>query len=381
MSDKSSASNRRAFLRGQAAGRTWTSWIDDRLAPPEPPAADDTRHLGAPASDSLLVSVGRRAMACEFAVFFNAGQYRGDTVSAMTALDIIAALEEQLSVYRPTSEVSRLNLNAAAQAVQVEPGLCSLLERCHELFDLTGGAFDITAGPLIRAWGFDRRQGHVPTDDALAAARRRVGSQHLSINGRERTVRLAANAEINLGAIGKGYALDLAAAGLEAAGISDFLWHGGQSSVLARGQRLDGGHPGWPVGIGDPSRPGRRLAELDLCDQALGTSGAGTQFFESNGRRYGHLLDPRTGWPAEGALSATVVTRSAADADALATAAYIMGPDEGAASLAKITDTWGLWVLPSPHGAPLVEVVLSRPPDEHLRWCSDVRWRVAGSGG
>jgi thiamine biosynthesis lipoprotein len=141
---------------------------------------------------------------------------------------------------------------------------------------------------------------------------------------------LAPGVEINLGGIGKGYALDRCADLLRAAGIEDFLIHGGQSSVLAVGSHPATPGQGWNIGLRHPLRPDRRLAEFFLRDQALGTSGSGTQFFHHRGKRYGHLLDPRTGRPADGVLSATVLAPDAAEADALATAFYVLGPEAAA---------------------------------------------------
>jgi thiamine biosynthesis lipoprotein len=110
-------------------------------------------------------------------------------------------------------------------------------------------------------------------------------------------------------------------------GVGDFLLHGGHSSVLARGSRSggSGNEPGWLVGLAHPLKPERRLAEFRLDNRALGTSGSGTQFFHYQGKRYGHILDPRTGQPAEGVLSSTVIAPSAAEADALSTAFYVGG--------------------------------------------------------
>ena len=108
--------------------------------------------------------------------------------------------------------------------------------------------------------------------------------------------------------------------------VTDYLLHGGSSSVLARGQCPGSEHPGWTIGLPHPLRPGERLAEIDLVDKALGTSGSATQSFEHNGQRYGHLLDPRTGRPVTGIFTATAIASSAAEADALSTAFYVMGP-------------------------------------------------------
>jgi thiamine biosynthesis lipoprotein len=164
--------------------------------------------------------------------------------------------------------------------------------------------------------------------------------RHVELDEPGLRVRFASpGVELNPGAIGKGWALDRALDRLSTAGVKNVLVHGGASSVRAAGVHgpAVAGRRGWRVGLVDPLRPGRRLATLTLVDRALGTSGSGTQFFLDRGRRIGHILDPRTGLPAEGVLSATVLAPTAADADALATAAYVLGP----AGLATIAPAGG----------------------------------------
>jgi thiamine biosynthesis lipoprotein len=327
-------SSRRDFLRGKTAVRAVAQLA--QKATGQGPI--DPWPAGA-AAESYLVEVGRRAMACQFTVFLNAGQYEQGTEAALAALDRVEALEAQMSVFRPDSEISRLNRLAAEGPVEVEPGLFGLLERAMELHRTTGGALDITSGPLWKAWGFARRAGRVPDEAELAEAMATVGSDLVELDREQQTVRFRRpGVELNLGGIGKGYALDRCREVLTGAGVDDFLLHGGQSSVLARGSRLpadrrDSGSAsiGWSVGVGHPTRRGRRLAEIRLEDRALGTSGTRTQYFRHQGRRYGHILDPRTGEPAEGLLSATVVAERAAEADALSTAFYVMGLDEALA--------------------------------------------------
>ena len=134
-----------------------------------------------------------------------------------------------------------------------------------------------------------------------------------------------AGMSINFNSMGKGYALDRMAELLAANDVGDFLLQGGKSSVLARGDQPGSSETGWLVGVRHPLRPDERMAELVLHDQALSTSGAGTQFFIRRGQRYGHILDPRTGRPAEGLYSATVIAPTAAEAEGLSTAFYVMG--------------------------------------------------------
>jgi thiamine biosynthesis lipoprotein len=316
-------SSRRDFLTGKAAADAGALPDPDRQSPPNPPAGP-----------SYLVHVARRAMACEFEVRFNAGQYEHDTETALEVLDLVETLEDQMSVFRQTSEICHINRTAGREPVKVEPGLFELLELAVRLHGETQGAFDITAGPLSEVWGFARRAGAVPTDEQLAEALRCVGSHLLQLDPERKTIRFGRQGvRLNLGSIGKGYALDRCAERLHQAGIEDFLLHGGHSSVLGRGSQRWPRHVppddpswGWLVGLRHPLRPRRRLAEIRLRDQALATSGSRLQSFVHRGRRYGHILDPRSGRPAEGVLSTTVIAPTAALADALSTAFYVMGP-------------------------------------------------------
>jgi thiamine biosynthesis lipoprotein len=289
-------------------------------------------------------------MACQFEVFFNAGRNVQATGAAMEALDLVEALENELSYFRPTSQVSRLNLVAADGPVEIEPRLFELLSLAMGIHDETGGAFDVTSAPLTEAWGFARRQGCLPAEKDVADALRSVGSRYVTLGAERRTVYFTrSGVRINLGSIGKGYALDRAAEVLAERGIGDFLFHGGQSSVLARGRRAGAAGEstaGWIVGLRHPLRPERRLAEIRLCDRALGTSGSTMQFFRHRGRRYAHILDPRTGQPAEGVLSVTVLAPTAALADALSTAFFVMGPEPARRYCRDRPDIAALFVCP-----------------------------------
>jgi thiamine biosynthesis lipoprotein len=267
-------------------------------------------------------------MACRFEVVFNVGEVPDATELGVAALDLVDEIEATISIYREESELSRLNAGAAAGWQPVSDELHGLLALARELHDRTGGGFDIAAGALVRAWGFLRRQGRTPTDDELASALAASGMRHVELDAAGRRMRFTRpGVEINPGAIGKGWAVDRASDALAAAGVPSMLVHGGQSSVRARGIHGPAlpGRRGWPVGLRHPLFPGRRLATIALEDRALGTSGSATQFFVDRGRRLGHILDPRTGRPAEGVLSATVIAPTAAVADALSTAAYVLG--------------------------------------------------------
>lgn len=351
--------SRREFLTGRSALRALADAHGD-LAEPLPSPSSAAR--------TWLTQISREAMACEFEVLLDARKYPAGPDAAVEALDLVEALEAQLTIYREPSEVSQLNQRAYDQGVEVEKGLFRLCEQSKELWSATGGAFDITAGALSKIWGFYRRQGQMPGREEVAEALAQVGSRHLELDTQKNSVRfLVPGLEINLGAIGKGYTLDRCAELLTSRGIADFLIHGGNSSVLARGERQGTGNrsqtaeaggqrpevetnpaespksqisnlkspiassSAWSVGLRHPLRPEQRLAEFVLQDQALGTSGSGSQFFHHQGKRYGHILDPRTGWPADQVLSATVIAPTAAEADALSTAFYVLGIEDARA--------------------------------------------------
>jgi thiamine biosynthesis lipoprotein len=277
---------------------------------------------------ALVVSVRRRIMACDFEAQLAASRDDDSMEHVFAALDLAESLEAQMTIYRSDSEVIRINRCADRENVRVEPRLFELFRQCERLYRDTAGAYDITSGPLSDAWGFSRREGRIPTEETIAAARERVGMRYVSLDDQQRTIAFCKpGMAVNLNSIGKGYALDRMAELMAFQMVDDYLLHGGKSSVLARGNQPGDIRHGWVVGLRHPLRPAERLAEFCLLDRALSTSGSGTQFFIRRGRRYGHILDPRTGRPAEGLYSATVIAPTAAEADALSTAFYVMGPD------------------------------------------------------
>jgi thiamine biosynthesis lipoprotein len=290
-------------------------------------------------NDVHTLVISRDAMACRFEVVFNAGEVPDATAIAVDCLDLVDEIENRITVYRDTSELACLNATAADGWRSVEADLFSLLLLARDLHERTGGAFDMAAGSLVRTWGFLRRQGRTPTAEELAKARASAGMQWVELDTAGSRVRFTRpGVELNPGAIGKGWAIDRVMERLRDSGVTSGLVHGGASSVRAIGAQGIGaqgigaqgiaqpGRRAWPVGVRHPLRPGRRLATVQLDDRALGTSGSGTQFFIERGRRLGPILDPRTGVPAEGVLSATVVAPTAAEADSLSTALYVLGP-------------------------------------------------------
>ncbi len=275
----------------------------------------------APAPESRWLRVHRVAMACRFEVVLPSEDAR-HVRAARAALDEADRIEALLTIFRDTSEVSRVNRAAADAPVKVSGELFALLRRCVDLHEQTGGAFDVTVSPLSRCWGFLQREGRLPAPEEIEAARALVSTVRLELDAEGCTVRFStAGMELNFGGIGKGYALDCMRRVLAGHGVRDALLSAGGSSVLAIG----GGPGGWTVDVRSPRAARSRLARLRLRDASLGTSGAGQQFVDVNGTRYGHVLDPRTGWSAAGVLSASLVTRDATSADALSTAVLTGG--------------------------------------------------------
>lgn len=350
-------STRRDFLRGRAAAGA--------LAAPDAAA---TPTLASPAAErpACTLSLSRRAMACEFQVQLATRKNQNESSEGIAALDLIDELEDLLSVYRSHSTISKLNRAAQQAAAPVDAALLPVMSLCEDLYLATDGAFDATTGPLSRAWGFFHRQGRVPTDQQLADARRLTGWRHVQFNPKEQTLRLPRpGMEVNFNGVGKGYALDQATALLAGLGVEHFLLHGGRSTLVARGNRPDG-PAGWGIAVRHPLRPQRTLAEFHLQDAAFSTSGSATQGFTHNGRRYGHVLDPRTGLPGEGVLSTSVVAPSGAVADALSTALFVMGPAAAREFCQQHPQVSALFVLPG-ETASKVCVEAINLPDELWR--------------
>lgn len=245
------------------------------------------------------------------------------------ALGEIERMHRQLSAFDSHSDISWINSHAATEAVKVEPALFALIRQSQEIHSLTDGAFDITVGPLMKAWGFAGAESYPPSDDDLAAAIAVTGVDKLLLDEATSTVRFACRGvRIDLGAIGKGVAIDRAAEVLRDAGIDNALIHGGTSSIHAIGSDKERKDPfssgsAWRVSVCG-------LDTIDLRDSSLSVSALHGKSFELDGARYGHVIDPRTGRPLafDGNEGVTAVTGpSAAVCDALSTALLVLGRD------------------------------------------------------
>ena len=245
-------------------------------------------------------------------------------------------IETKFSRYRETSVVSEINRNAGRTPVAVDEETDGLVRCALELSDLTGGRFDPTVGVLRRAWDF--KAGMVPSGEEIDALRPFVDAS--AVSRRERTVFLKrAGMEIDLGGVGKEYAVDRAARLLREEGIRAAVvsFSGDVRTIGSRGD----GRP-WKVGVVDPRHRDRcRFAVRPLSDAGIATSGDYERGFVKDGVRYHHILDARTGWPARGVASVTVVAATAFRAGCYATASFLLGPAEGLELLEDAEDVEG----------------------------------------
>jgi thiamine biosynthesis lipoprotein len=269
------------------------------------------------------------AMGCRFEAFV-ADQDAGhaDAV-AEEALAEVVRLDRQLSHHRADSDICRINALAGHEWVRVEPLLFGLLRRCAEWTAATGGAFDVACGAILEAWDFHTGTGRLAGGHEVRAGLDASGTDRVLFDVAANLVHFAApGLLLNLGAVGKGYALDEAARILRFYGTNHALLHGGRSTIVAVGPP-PGSDP-WHFIIRDPRDRTTPVASVRLRDAALSTSGSYRQNVEVGGVTYGHIVDPRTGRPADGMLSVSVCAPSAAESDALSTAFYVMGRDETA---------------------------------------------------
>jgi thiamine biosynthesis lipoprotein len=285
----------------------------------------------------------RPAMGTSFEVYLYAPNRERASQLFEVAFDEIERVEAALSNYRPSSELSRINANAANAPVVTDPEVFALLERAFVYSRQSDGPFDVTVGKLMKAWGFFRGAGRYPSNEELSRARAQTGWQHVKLDRQTRSVHfLVRGIELDLGGIGKGYALDCVARVLREAGVTAALIGSGSSSLYAVG--APPGKAGWPVRVPDPLDRTRTLSTILLKDQSLSTSGNYEKFFQLNGRKYCHIIDPRTGRPVEGMLQTSVIAPEATDSDALATAVFVMGPENSARLLNSVAGTSAIFV-------------------------------------
>jgi FAD:protein FMN transferase len=265
--------------------------------------------------------------------------------AASAALDEVDRIDRLMSHYKNDSELSRVNREAAKSFIKVDPELFDFIAECLRYSRESEGAFDITVGPLMKAWGFFRGEGRMPTEAELSEARSRVGYWRVILNRKDGSIYFdRAGVEIDLGGVAKGYAVDRAVAVLKRYGVTSALLSAGGSTIYALG--APPGKPAWEIEIQDPVEPDKIATRVRLKDRALSVSGSNEKFFELNGARYSHVMDPRTGRPVQGVLSVAVITDDGTSGDALDNVFYVSGVERGRAWVNKFSASEVIFFLP-----------------------------------
>ena len=289
-------------------------------------------HAAGAARPLQRIEASRLSMGCLYSI--SAYAERPDAVrgALQRALDEVDRIDRLMSHYREDSPLSRINRRAAREPVPVDRELFDFIALALGFSAASDGAFDVTVGPLMKAWGFFRGDGKLPGDAALAHARRVTGFRHVRLNHRDRTIRFDRDGvEIDLGGIAKGYAVDRAVGVLTREGVTAALVNACGSTIYAIG--APPGRPHWTIDIQDPLDADKLAFTVALADRALSVSGVSEKFFEADGVRYSHIMDPRTGWPARGVLGVVVRAPDGTTGDAIDNVLFVQGVGRSAAFL------------------------------------------------
>lgn len=308
--------------------------IQERLSPAVETTArrmPETKHAGTSTDENREVAfVSHRAMSTnfEFTVYPRPGDADALAVKQLAeeAFSRIDELEQRISTWLSTSQTSAINRRAAAEPVKVAPDVFNLLLACGELHQETGGAFDVTVGPLVALWREAASAGRVPDDKELGAACALTGMDKVMLDEDAGTVRFARSGmRLDFGAVGKGLALDLAAGYLRDNGVQQAMLNAGTSTVIAIG--APDGEDGWQIDLRNPLDATQTATAFASADEASATSACGEHVYSAGAERICHIFDPRTGHPANEHWSATAIADTGTRADALSTAFLVMGPD------------------------------------------------------
>jgi FAD:protein FMN transferase len=292
------------------------------------------------------VEASRMSMACLYAIdAYASGDEKTLRAALDEAFDEVDRIDRLMSHYKPDSPLSQINREAGRREVVVDPELFAFIARSLHYSQETEGAFDITVGPLMKAWGFFRGEGHLPDEGQLAVARRVVGASHVILNRERRTIRFdAEGVELDLGGIAKGYAVDRAVGILRSRNVRAALVSSGGSTVYGLGAPPD--RKAWSVDIQDPIDASKVADTVPLNNRSLSVAGSSEKAFEVGGRRYAHIMDPRTGRPVQGMLTVAVLTKTGTEGDALDDALFVLGPSKSAECLKHYPDAEALLFLP-----------------------------------
>ena len=265
------------------------------------------------------------AMGTTFSVVLYGSDQASMNQAIDAAFDEAHRLDALLSNYKPESEWSRINREAGLRPMPVSAELFRLLSKCNDYSRTSEGTFDLTVGPLMRAWGFLGGGRRVPSPDQIHDALALVGYRHVKLNPRNRTVRFdRPGVEMDPGGVGKGYAVDGMVEVLRSRGVRNALVAASGSSIFGLGNPPNEPR-GWPISIADPWNHGKDATKVFLRDLSLSTSGTYEKSFRAGGHRYSHIMDPRRGVPAEGAVQVTVIAPRAIDSEVWAKPYFIQG--------------------------------------------------------
>lgn len=332
--------------------------IFDSQSPPDPETGN---------SNIVRFQNSHNAMGTTFDVvaYGHRREYLAEVINEV--FDEIDRLEQQLSLYLPESELSHINRTAARLSTVVEPGLFNLIREAIRYSAETSGAFDITIAPLMKSWGFFRQRGRVPDDTEIAQALKKVGYPHVKLDATARTVWFdEVGVELDLGGIGKGFAVDRATQILRSSGVINALISSGTSSIFAMGAPPQS--RAWTITLRDPFDAAKGADVIHLKNCSISTSGSYENLFKLNGTTYSHIMDPVTGRSVEGILSATVLALDVTESEALSTAFYVMGPERASHYVAAHSNLTVIYYQPAA-AAELFKRVVARssfndlPPD------------------
>ena len=281
--------------------------------------------LWSPPGDLLRVEQNDEAMGATFSVVLYGSDRSQMEKAAEAAFDEVHRLDRLLSNYKQDSEWSEVNRTAGVGPVRLSAELFQLLSDCLTYSRESDGAFDITVGPLMKVWGFYKGEGALPRPADVTDALTRVGHRHVHLDAAAKTIQFdRAGMELDPGGIGKGYAVDRMVEVLRRSGIHVALVSAAGSSIYGSGAPPD--EPtGWRITIRAPDDPNKSAAEVFLRDMSLSTSGSSEKFFWADGRTYAHIIDPRTGYPAQGMASVSVIAPRTIDSEAWAKPFFING--------------------------------------------------------
>ena len=298
-------------------------------------ASRDVRPVNPPAKQPLRLETTVDAMGSTYGIVLYGEDQARLRAAADDAADEVRRLDRMLSNYQPSSEWSEVNRFAAERPVRISPELFELLTDCVNYSRASEGAFDITVGPLMKVWGFYKGSGHLPHRAEVRGALAKTGYRNLMLDAANHSVRFAREGvEMDPGGIGKGFAVDKMVDVLRKDGITTALVSASGSSIYGLGAPPSDPR-GWKIQIKDPRATSQVVDEVYLKNSSLSTSGNYEKFFLAEGRMYSHIMDPRTGWPAEGVLQVSVVSPRTIDSEAWTKPYYVNGRAWAAANKPK----------------------------------------------